>query len=93
MALDGFDKRNPEVVDQLTTEAFLRRCRDKEAAISVLEKDLSSITQAVKMIKTYIANQRYGFMCFSIGFWNCSYSVALFVFLLDFGTVPKEWNY
>jgi hypothetical protein len=30
---------------------------DKEAARSVLEKDLSSITQAVKMVKTYIANQ------------------------------------
>jgi len=25
---------------------------------------------------------------FSIGLWNCSESVTLFVFLLDFGTVP-----
>ena len=58
MALDGFDKGNPEVVDQIATEAFLRGCRDKEAARSVLEKDPSSITQAVKMVKTYIANQR-----------------------------------
>jgi hypothetical protein len=39
MALDGFDKGNPEVVDQIATEAFLRGCRDKEAARSVLEKD------------------------------------------------------
>ena len=58
MALDGFDKGNPEVVDQIATEAFLRGCRNKEAARSVLEKDPSSITQAVKMVKTYIANQR-----------------------------------
>jgi hypothetical protein len=39
MALDGFDKGNPEVVDQIATEAFLRGCRDKEAARSVFEKD------------------------------------------------------
>jgi hypothetical protein len=44
MAPDGFDKGNPEVVDQISTEAFLRGCRDKEAARSVLEKDPSSIT-------------------------------------------------
>jgi hypothetical protein len=25
---------------------------------------------------------------FSIGLWNCSNSVALFVFIWDFGTVP-----
>jgi hypothetical protein len=47
-----------KVVDQIATEAFLRGCREKEAARSVLEKDPSSITQAVKMVKTYIANQR-----------------------------------
>ena len=58
MALDGFEKGIPEVVDQKTTEAFLRGCRDKEAGRSVLEKDPSSITQAVKMVKTCIANQR-----------------------------------
>jgi hypothetical protein len=44
MALDGFDKGNPEVVDQIATEAFLRGCRDKESTRSVLEKDPSSIT-------------------------------------------------
>jgi hypothetical protein len=30
---------------------------------------------------------------FSMGLWNCSDSVALFVFLLDFGTVPTVWHY
>ena len=39
MALDGFDKGNPEVVDQIATKAFLCGCRDKEAPRSVLEKD------------------------------------------------------
>jgi hypothetical protein len=28
-----------------------------------------------------------------MGLWNCSDHVALFVFLLDFGTVPKVWHY
>jgi hypothetical protein len=40
MALDGFDKGNPEVVDQIATEAFLRGCRDKEAARSVLSSGI-----------------------------------------------------
>jgi len=30
---------------------------------------------------------------FSMGLRNCSDSVALFVFLLDFGTVPRVWHY
>jgi hypothetical protein len=32
-----------------------------------------------------------GFICYSIGLWNCSESVALFASLLDFGTVPTMW--
>jgi hypothetical protein len=47
MALDGFDKGNPEVVDQIATEAFLRGCRDKEAARSVLEKDLWNLLSSL----------------------------------------------
>jgi hypothetical protein len=30
---------------------------------------------------------------FSMGLRNCSDTVALFVFLLDFGTVPRVWHY
>jgi hypothetical protein len=52
----------PEVVDQIATEAFLRGCRDKEAARSVLEKDPSSITQAVKMVKTKQPNNLHVFV-------------------------------
>ena len=37
--------------------------------------------------------QHYGIICFSIVFWRCSCSVALSVFLLDFGTVPTVWHY
>ena len=34
-----------------------------------------------------------GIIGFSIGLWNCSDSVALFVLLLNFGTVPRVWHY
>jgi hypothetical protein len=37
--------------------------------------------------------RRCGIICFSIGLWTCSDSVALFVFLWDFGTVPTVWHY
>jgi hypothetical protein len=30
---------------------------------------------------------------FSMGLKNCSDNMALFVFLLDFGTAPTVWNY
>ena len=30
---------------------------------------------------------------FTIGLWNCSDSVALFVFICDFGTVSTMWHY
>jgi hypothetical protein len=32
-------------------------------------------------------------ICFYMGFWNCSDSVALFVFLLEFGSVPTVLHY
>jgi hypothetical protein len=34
-----------------------------------------------------------GIIGFSMGLWNCSDSVALFVFLLNFGDVPTLWHY
>ena len=36
--------------------------------------------------------RKYGIICFSIGFWNCSDNKKLFVFLLDLGTVPIVWH-
>jgi hypothetical protein len=34
-----------------------------------------------------------GIICFSVGHWNCSDSVALFVLIWDFGTVTTMWPY
>jgi len=37
--------------------------------------------------------EQYGIICFSIGLWNSSDSVALFIFPMDFGTVPPVWHH
>ena len=34
-----------------------------------------------------------GIICFDMGFWNCSDSVALFIFIRDIRTVPIVWHY
>jgi hypothetical protein len=34
-----------------------------------------------------------GIICFDMGLWNCSDSVALFVFLMVFDTVPTVWHH
>jgi hypothetical protein len=34
-----------------------------------------------------------GIICFDMGFWNCSDSVALFIFIWNFGTVPIVYHY
>ena len=38
-------------------------------------------------------SRQCGIIVFSIGLWNCSDSVTLFVSLLDFGTVTTVWHY
>jgi hypothetical protein len=34
-----------------------------------------------------------GFICFSMGLWDYSHSVALLMYLLDFGTDQRVWHY
>lgn len=40
MALDGYDRENPEVVDQIATEACLHGYREQEAVTVLLRKIL-----------------------------------------------------
>ncbi|CAC5415783.1 unnamed protein product [Mytilus coruscus] len=56
--MDGYDKCDNSVIDQIGTEAFLRGCKDKEAARHVIEKNPESINKALKIMKTSIANQK-----------------------------------
>jgi uncharacterized membrane protein YiaA len=43
--------------------------------------------------KQIMAHCQCGIICFSVGLWNCSDNKVLFVFLLEFGTVPTVWHY
>lgn len=58
IAMDGYDKCDNSVIDQIGTEAFLRGCKDKEAARHVIERNPESINKALKIMKTSIANQK-----------------------------------
>ena len=56
--MDGYDRCENTVIDQIGTEAFLRGCRDKESARHVIERNPNSINNALKLMKASIANQR-----------------------------------
>ncbi|CAC5415863.1 unnamed protein product [Mytilus coruscus] len=58
IAMDGYEKCDNSVIHQIGTEAFLRGCKDKEAARHVTEKNPESINKALKIMKTSIANQK-----------------------------------
>ena len=58
LVMDGYDRCENTVIDQIGTEAFLRGCRDKESARCVIEKNPSSISKAVKLMKSTLANQK-----------------------------------
>ena len=56
--MDGYDRCENNIIDQIGTEAFLRGCRDKESARHVIERNPSSINKAVKLMKSTFANQK-----------------------------------
>ena len=58
MALDGYPLAERRTVEQISTEAFLRGCRDKDAAKAAMEKEPKSIHKALKYVKASIANHR-----------------------------------
>lgn len=58
IVMDGYDKCENSVIDQIGTEAFLRGCKDKESARHVIERNPVSINKALKLIKSAIANQK-----------------------------------
>ena len=58
LTMDGFDSKSGDVIDQLGTEAFLRGCREKDAARLVIEKNPRTINEALKWVKSSMVNQR-----------------------------------
>ncbi|CAC5411290.1 unnamed protein product [Mytilus coruscus] len=58
LTMDGYYRSNNDIIDQIGTEAFLRGCQEKEAARIVIEKNPRTINEALKLIKSSLANQK-----------------------------------
>lgn len=58
ITIDGYSESGKKAIDQTSAESFLRDCRDKEAARSVMEKNTKNIHEALDLIKASIANQQ-----------------------------------
>lgn len=58
LCMDGHPEAREETIDQISVEAFLRGCRDKEAAKSAMEKNPHSVYKALKYVKASINNQQ-----------------------------------
>ena len=58
LCMDGHPEAREETIDQIAVEAFLRGCRDKDAAKSAMEKNPRSIYKALKYVKASQNNQQ-----------------------------------
>ena len=58
LTMDGYYRSNNDIIDQIGTEAFLRGCLEKDAARIVIEKNPRTINEALKWIKSSLANQK-----------------------------------
>ena len=58
VTMDGFDKAEITTLQQLATESFLRGCKHKEAAMTVMNEGVGTIHDACRRVKTIIANKR-----------------------------------
>jgi hypothetical protein len=54
----GHPKANRQTIREMEVEAFLKNCKDKEAAKIVMDKEPKSIAKAVKEMKKTINNRR-----------------------------------
>ncbi|CAC5401507.1 unnamed protein product [Mytilus coruscus] len=58
LTMDGYYRSKNDIIDQIGNEAFLRGCQEKEAARIVIEKNPRTINEALKWIKSSLANQK-----------------------------------
>ncbi|CAC5420968.1 unnamed protein product [Mytilus coruscus] len=58
LTIDGYYRSNNDIIDQIGTEAFLRGCKEKEATRIVIEKNPRTINEALKWIKSSLANRK-----------------------------------
>ena len=58
LAMEGYSGANDELIMTIPTEAFLRGCRDKEAALLVMNEAPTNIQDACRRLKSVVANRK-----------------------------------
>lgn len=58
LAVDGFPEASDDVIQIVATDAFLKGCLDKNAALTAMHKDPENLDMALKCVKSAITNHR-----------------------------------
>ena len=58
ITLDGHKNERSSLIQQVATEAFLRGCKHKDAATTVMNESPATIHEACKRVKTILANKK-----------------------------------
>ena len=72
ITLDGHKNERSSLIQQVATEAFLRGCKHKDAATTVMNESPATIHEACKWVKTILANKE------AIGGGKVSFQERLF---------------
>jgi hypothetical protein len=60
LALDGYEKCEDDTLEDIATEAFLRGCKEKEAAIKAMEKNPPSLPKAIIVVSfSFVVNHSH----------------------------------
>ncbi|VDI07417.1 Hypothetical predicted protein [Mytilus galloprovincialis] len=58
LATDGYPDTPDNFVQTLATDAFLKGCVDKRAALTAMDKNPDALDQAVQYVRSAVANQK-----------------------------------
>ncbi|CAC5422810.1 unnamed protein product [Mytilus coruscus] len=58
LATDGFPRTPDDFIQIVATDAFLKGCLDKKAALTAMDKDPDSLDKALKYVKSDVTNQK-----------------------------------
>jgi hypothetical protein len=58
LAVDGFPATSDDFMQIVATDAFLKGCHDKRAALTAMDKDPENLVRAVQFVKSVMTNQR-----------------------------------
>ena len=58
LAIGGFPGTSDDFIQIVTTDAFLKGCHDKRAALTAMDKDPENLDRVVQFVKSAMTNQR-----------------------------------